>query len=68
MKNIYPEPKSHDLSDAEKEAIRNEYEDWERRLPAQVMRSEQGKITRQIAKQFGCSWSQVSGIVAAMHR
>lgn len=51
----YPERKQRELSSAKKERIRDALE-----------RSE-GDIF-QIAREFGCSSSQVAGIKAAMHR
>ena len=54
-KRRYPEPKQQDLTDEEKEQLR-----------ARIERGE-GDIY-QLAREFGCSASQVAGIKAAMNR
>jgi len=58
MKHVYPEKKSRDLSEQEKETIRTRIDAGERTK----------EDTYQLALEFGCSSSQVAGLKAAMKR
>lgn len=50
----YPEKKQRELTDAEKAQLRE--------------RIDRGEDYAALAREFGCSTSQVAGIKAAMHR
>lgn len=52
--DLYPEKKTRDLRDAEKAQLRE--------------RIERGEDYAKLAREVGCSTSQVAGIEAAMHR